>query len=149
MDSTFLLKNAFQKFGEFDYNNIKNGEAQLNDTGVYAFVLNTTFPRLCGTTDILYIGHAGSRSKRPIYKRMIDYCKAYESAPQDKRISDSINKIKTKVRIGSALRSKSLDNKVILYYKIVEYSKCREEESNLLKKYTEDHIELPPLNRSN
>lgn len=80
---------------------------------------------------------------------MIDYCNAYETAPQDKRIGDSVGKIKTKVRIGRTLEDVSLNNKVFIFYKKVEQYKCRIEESNLLRKYSEDHIELPPLNRSN
>lgn len=149
MNSKFLIERGFQKFGEFDCAEIQKRKLELDFTGVYVFVLDSDFPRLCGTTDIIYIGHAGKRTERPIYKRMIDYCKAYESAPQDKRISEQIQQVKTKIRIGLALRDEVLNNRVTIFYKQIAPDQCREEESHLLKLYSEDHIELPPLNRSN
>jgi hypothetical protein len=149
MNSQFLIESGFKKFGEFIFDDIKNRQSELNLTGVYAFVLDEEFPRLRGRTDIIYIGHAGSRNKRSIHKRMLDYCKAYKSAPQDKRISDQIKRLKTKVRVGTTLRDKILNNRVSLFYKEIQHDECRKAEFNLLKQYSEDHIELPPLNRSN
>ncbi len=142
MDSKYLIENGFRRFGEFDPQEIKSREDELNFSGVYAFVLDKIFPRLNGETDIIYIGQTGS-----IFKRMLNYCDGYEKAPQDKRIKDSLEKIKTMIRIGRALKDKRLNNNVFIFYKNLSNDKCQEEESKLLKKYSNDHIELPPLNR--
>jgi len=149
MDSKFLIKNGFKRFGEFNYEHIKNKGSEINFSGIYAFVLDRTFSRLNGKTDILYIGQSGGRSLRgrPIIERMDDYLRAYKSAPQDKRIGDSLNKIKTKVRIGRILKNPLLNNRVYIFYKKFNPDQCKREESSLLKEYSEDHIELPPLNR--
>jgi hypothetical protein len=149
MDSTFLIKNSFKEFGQLDINEARNRQNEINFSGIYVFVLNKKFPRLDGETDILYIGQSGQRTGRPIYKRMMDYLRAYESAPQDKRIGDSLYKIKTKVRIGATLKDKKIDNSVTLFIKKVEpHNNCKKEESKLLGQYYNDHLELPPLNRS-
>jgi len=147
MDSGFLIKEGFKKFGEFDYKDISVNKSDLNCQGVYAFVLDKRFPRLNGVTDILYIGEAGGRTGRSILKRMEDYLRAYKSAPQDKRISDSLKKVKTKIRVGLALRDLKLRNKVFIFYKKTPIDRCKKEENKLLKTYSRDHIELPPLNR--
>lgn len=149
MNSQFLKENGFRKFGEFDRTEIERRSSELDFPGVYVFVLDKEFSRLDGKTDIIYIGQAGSRNKRPIYKRIIDYCNAYESAPQDKRIGNQLKRLKTKTRIGIALKNVILNNKVTItiFYKNFPQDKCKEEESKLLKRYSEDHIELPPLNR--
>jgi len=149
MDSKSLTQIGFKRFGEFNYECIKDKNSTINFPGVYVFILNRSFSRLQGKTDILYIGQSGGRSPRgrPIIERMNDYLRAYKSAPQDKRIGDSLNMIKTKVRIGRILKNPLLKNKVYIFYKKLSPDQCKKEESDLLKKYSEDHIELPPLNR--
>ena len=146
MNSNLLLKSGFKNFGEFDCATIKTRAKELKKTGVYAFVLNKKFQRLKGETDILYIGQAGggSHGERPIFKRMMDYCKVSKSAPR-KRIGKSPKNITTKERIGIAL--KKLDRQVLLFYKPVNKNQCRKKESDLLVRYSKDHIELQPLNR--
>ena len=150
MNSRFLVEYGFSEFGKFICDDVKRRKVKLSSPGVYAFVLNSDFPRLNGVTDILYIGQAGGRKKmgRAIFYRMMDYCKAYASAPQDKRISDSIKRVKTRVRIGTTLKDELLDNNVYLFYKALPADQCQKAEFELLHKFTEEHIELPPLNRS-
>ncbi len=148
MNSKFLIKDGFKNFGEFSSYNIHTRDnSKLNFSGVYVFVLNKEFPRLNGKTDILYIGQSGSRNGRQIFMRIRDYYNAYKSAPQDKRIGDSLKKVKTKIRIGRTLKNNKLDNKVLIFYKKISQDKCKSKESSLLKRYSQDHIELPPLNR--
>lgn len=90
---------GFRKFWRFDCKIIKESGSALNHSGLYVFVLNRKTPRLIGKTDIIYIGESTS-----ISRRMGNYCRAYEAAPQDMRIHNDLEKIQTRTRIGRILR---------------------------------------------
>lgn len=149
MNSNYLKEEGFSKICEFSPEKILESKYALNSSGIYCLVLNNKFDRLKGKTDILYIGQSGGRNGRTIFERLRDYVRAYESAPQDKRIFESILKIKTtKKRIGSLLHLKVFDRKVFIFTKKVSNKEdCFKTESELLSRFFEDHIELPPFNR--
>ena len=146
MDSRFLKNEGFKYFGEFPPKNIKQLLSNLDFSGVYAFVINYRFDRLVGRTDVLYIGQAGYRNGRHISQRMHDYYKAYESAPQDLRINQIITRL-TKKRVGWLFNLRPFKNKISVYCIKATNQNCGKMEQELLKKYFEDHSELPPLNR--
>ncbi|OGF15816.1 hypothetical protein A3D54_01190 [Candidatus Falkowbacteria bacterium RIFCSPHIGHO2_02_FULL_45_15] len=140
MDSYYLSKNIFNKYESFDLNNFKKDKLSecLRCTGVYVLILNKEFGRLIGSTDILYIGQSGGAKNgkgRFIYERLNDYRVGSKNAPQDKRIHDTIEKLILK------------GDKVILFYKKIDKEKCKIIESELLRQFFEEHLELPPLNR--
>lgn len=138
MDSKKLLKGGFKLFGEFNLLDFKNNPNRelLKITGVYALCLKEKFNRLLESTDILYIGQSGGAGKgRFVLERLTDYCKGALSAPQDKRIHDSLKRLL------------DLKKVVNLLYKPLSKEECKEVESGLLKEFYNDHLELPPFNR--
>lgn len=141
MDSTSLRREHFEEYA-FDLNTFSLGKgkhSELCTTGLYVFVLSRRFDRLLGTTDILYIGQSGGKTDgkgRSIVKRIYDYVHSYASAPNDRKMNESLKLIESK-----------LEQKVRLFYKqIKKKESCREEEKDLLVRFRKDHIELPPLN---
>ena len=139
MDSKSLVEKGFKEVG---YWILEDDELQFYDCrkilpekpGLYCFVSPIAVPRLCGCSDILYIGETDNLLRR--------ICENYKSPSNGQktniRVNDRMKKllsyvkfVKIYVYIGEKLNKKEL----------------QEKQEELLKKYEEDHMELPPFNR--
>lgn len=103
--------------------------------GVYAFRLKTSFVRLRGSSQVLYIGMCDQNAemnRRPgLWHRLQNYRQANNGA--SKRLKD----------IETAVGGRSH-----VEYSYVPCTSPREVERALLADYEGRHLELPPLNRS-
>ena len=139
MNSEYLMSCGFKEFPAFEIKKCglkKYPEfiEKLAEPGVYVFCLKAQFPRLKGKTDILYIGQAGNRNGRAIWKRLNEY--RGQADAHDKRMRDDLERIPRERK--SQLR---------LFYKfVIPPRQCGNEEAKLLGEFYRDHIELPPMN---
>jgi hypothetical protein len=115
-----------------DFKNKKNELPQ--ESGVYIFVSSKNIPRLVGSSTILKIGETLNLKLR--MKRYFNLSLS--------RLSKS-----PKRRTAFILRN-YLDNcsnsKVTLLFKPIKENSLLKEEKRLLKKYFDEHYEVPPLN---
>ena len=119
---------GFEKSESFD----KACNDMPKKSGVYVIILkNERICRLEGESDILYIG--STRGKGGLRNRFSHYRNPGRSQNTNIKINNYIFKREPHITI---------------YWKIIENEDPRKEEGELLKKYSEEHGELPPLNDS-
>ncbi len=127
MDSDTLCKYGFKNW--YRLRDISSGEiTPPSESGVYVLRLNRSFGRLKGESDILYIG-----STSDIYQRIVENYLEGRGGKTTQRIRYYI-----------------FDRE---YLELIEISwvtsiNPKQLEEELLKKYEEEHHELPPWNRT-
>jgi hypothetical protein len=133
-----LSQRGFQEYGEFLLRAFRNESAEpLMVTGIYVLVVEKPFCRLRGDTDILYIGQSGGAKRgkgRFIRERLVDYCIGSASAPQDKKVHDTLRQLPPNL------------GKVLVLYKPLPIGDCLTAEKELLQGFRIEHLEPPPLN---
>jgi hypothetical protein len=98
MNSKELESKGFKEFPNFDIKKcgLKKYPEYIDwlaKSGVYVFCLEDEFPRLKGETDVLYIGQAGNRNGRPIWRRLNEY--RGQADAHDRRMRDDLVRIPT------------------------------------------------------
>ncbi len=135
---TLLSERGFKEYGEFLLRAFRNeGAESLRVTGIYVLAVEKRFCRLRGDTDILYIGQSGGAKRgkgRYMRERLGDYCIGSASAPQDKKVHDTLQQLPRNV------------GKVVVLYKPQPREDCLKAEKELLEEFRSEHLELPSLN---
>lgn len=112
---------------------LKNKEGILErstlDIGVYIIRTDKSFGRLKGSSDILYIGK--TNTKGGFKTRMKQYFNPGPSQLTNIRINNFLN-----------------NNHVFMEILFLKDNDPESLERDLLKKYMEEHLELPPFNRN-
>jgi len=103
-----------------------------NNYGVYIFFLSKEINRLRGKTDILYIGVATSGLRNRINR--------YLNPDKKQKTNFRIKKFFEKLLSGG----ESIN---LLFIECCNKEEAKKLEDELLKKFEEDHWELPPFNR--
>lgn len=131
MNSSHLVNIGFINWFPFNEKTIKNAPTQ---SGVYVIRIQKgqCFGRLCGKSDIIYIGK--TKAKKGIKERLSYYFSS--------RAKSSKRRFITEKRIYQLSKKYHLE---ISWYPT---KKPLDLEMRLLKKYVHDHDELPPLNRA-
>jgi hypothetical protein len=125
---------GFQNEGKFfDVINAWNKHA---GSVVYLIVLDLSFPRLLGSSDILYIGSTVNIGGN-VNSRLWSY-KYPASVSNEARISDYVKKLAGRERSVYCYFCRSPPNSMSV----------REYEMHLLESFRDDHWELPPWNSS-
>lgn len=141
LNSRALKKSGYKCWAELSEESYDDPELneQLKKTGVYVIISDRSFRRLHGETDILYIGQSGGSSRgkgRHMIDRLSDYLYPTASAPQDMRIHNSMKTLRERENAT-----------LFALYKQLSRNRCSAEEKELLRRFEEEHIELPPWNR--
>ena len=119
----------FQKWVPIDLLHDTPYMKELHDSGVYVFRLDRCFGRLHGESDILYIG--SNERSGTLYHRFIDNYLGGRGGMTTQRIHHNLLErgYKTKVMVS--------------WFVTHDFGL----ERTLLKRYEEEHHELPPWNR--
>jgi len=129
MNSSDLKKNNLIWY-TFSLKNKENIlERSTLDIGVYIIRTDKSFGRLKGSSDILYIGK--TNAKGGFKTRMKQY---FNPGPSQL----------TNIRIKNFLSN----NRVFMEISFLKNNDPESLERDLLKKYVEEHLELPPFNRN-
>lgn len=104
--------------------------------GIYFIYTNKEFPRLHGSTNIVYIG----RTKTSLLKRLKTFPEGFEAIKQKAEYKKrrAIKRFWNLQQAGFKL-----------YYSFRETDDPIKEEQKEIAKFEAEHLELPPLNHSN
>lgn len=128
MNSKYLLQSGFSGSVRLKIEGEQNFEKIPIKAAVYALVYQKLFRRLKGNSDIIYIGSTFNR--RGLRKRIRQFLHPGPTQTTSIRVNALIREI------GS----------VAVYWRLMNKRNVRKKEKSLLKKYYNDHRELPPLN---
>ncbi|MHA1410264.1 MAG: hypothetical protein ACTSQY_08185 [Candidatus Odinarchaeia archaeon] len=126
MDSSQLTNSGFVNWYPFNRQTIKNAPA-MNGVYVIRMFDGQSFGRVKGESDIVYIGKA--KRKNGLKVRVADYFRKSSRTTTEFRINRFANKFDLDISWQICQKPEDL-------------------EMTLLKRYEEEHYELPPLNRS-
>lgn len=108
--------------------------------GLYVVTLETSFSRLRGETDILYIGQAGRLLRSGVQATLRQRWKDYWgcTTPTERDFRDTLFDL---IEAGKRVR-------VVFTERAITPEELNEQEAGLLHRFHSDHRELPPLNRA-